>query len=200
MDKDEQIRERMKKLAAMVGPTASLLGTVKAVQKSDYTCTITDDDDDTGLDYEEVRLRPMLDDTLGLTIFPKEGTWALAIRIENDEDWMLIDCCEVESVELVIGETELNIDKDVLSYKNDKTEINIDKESFDCKIDNLEIKAKTKILLKVGGKSLGGVLDTFFTKMATAQVLTPAGPGSFKPDTIADIQTAKADLATILES
>jgi hypothetical protein len=107
MDRDEQIREGFKKLAAKVGPSCTLLGTVQSVDEDEMTCVLYDEDSD--LEFEDVRLRPVLDGKESITQFPKEGTWGLAIRLEDEDDWMLIAAGEIDKWRMKIGDSTIEV-------------------------------------------------------------------------------------------
>jgi len=94
MERAEQVRQILKRMASEVGPANTLLGTIKSVNEGDQTCVIYDDDLE--IDFTDVRLRPVLDGNTSLTLVPKLNTWALAIRIEGEDDWMLIAAGEFE--------------------------------------------------------------------------------------------------------
>lgn len=96
MTKSEEIRNRLKQMASELGPKVSLLGTVKSVNETEQTCVIYDDDLE--IDFEEVRLRPVLDGTVSLKMVPKVNAWALAIRIEDEGEFMLIAAGEYDKV------------------------------------------------------------------------------------------------------
>lgn len=95
MEKAEQVRQLLKRMASEVGPPSTLLATVQSVNEAEFTCDLVDDD---GLEFFDVRLRPVLDAKESITLVPKVDTWALAVRIEDGEDWMLIACGEVEKL------------------------------------------------------------------------------------------------------
>lgn len=100
MGKQEQIRSLLKKMAND-GVGETLLAKVKSVNTVAMTCELTDDDN--ALDFFDVRLRPVLDGKESITIIPKVGTWALAVRIEGDEDWMVIAVGEADKWRMKIG-------------------------------------------------------------------------------------------------
>ncbi|BAV09399.1 hypothetical protein FLA_5447 [Filimonas lacunae] len=77
-----------------------MLATVKEIDESDFTCTLEDED---GLKITQVRLRPVIDSKEAITIFPKIGTWALAVRIESDNEWMLIASGEADKWRIKTG-------------------------------------------------------------------------------------------------
>lgn len=103
MDKNEQIRQRLKEVIRETVGEITILGTVKSVDDEEFTCVIKDDDSDA--EYPDVRLRPVVDGKEGLVVFPKVGTWALAIKIETDEDYVVVSVGEIDKWRLSIGST-----------------------------------------------------------------------------------------------
>lgn len=93
MEAQEQIRQRLRQMAGEVGPDYTMLGTAKSVDEDEKTCVLHDEE--SGLDYHDIRLRPVLDGKESHTLFPKVGTWVLAIRIEESDDWMAIAFGEI---------------------------------------------------------------------------------------------------------
>lgn len=89
----ENIREQLQQMAGSVGPAVSNIAKVKSVDESKATCTLEDED---GQEILEVRLRPVLSGKKSFLQIPKVGSFVLAIRIEDDSDWMIISCDEVE--------------------------------------------------------------------------------------------------------
>jgi len=107
--KQEEIRKALADHAMKFGPAATMLATVVAVDPSTFTCTLVDADDD--FEYPGIRLRPVLDGNEALTLFPKVGTWALAVRIEDEEhEWMVMAMGEVDKWRLKIGATIIEQD------------------------------------------------------------------------------------------
>jgi hypothetical protein len=106
MEKAAQIRAMLKKMASEVGPNGTLLATVKSVDEAEQTCVLFDDDLE--IDFYDVRLRPVLDGNTGLTLVPKVGAWALAIRVEDGDDWMLITASEFDKVLLNCEQVVIN--------------------------------------------------------------------------------------------
>lgn len=103
MDKSAEIREALAAHAAKYGPMQTMLATVLSVDETAFTCVLKEEDEDFDLQYPGVRLRPVLDGNEAMTLYPKVGTWALAIRIEEDEYWMLIAAGEYDKWRLKIG-------------------------------------------------------------------------------------------------
>ena len=100
MGKQDEIRNALHEHAKRYGPSATMLATVQSVDDAKFTCVLIDDED---LIYEDVRLRPVLDGKESMTIFPKQGTWCLAVRLEDDEDWMAIAFGEIDKWRFKIG-------------------------------------------------------------------------------------------------
>ncbi len=102
MDKKEQIRRGLKELLGNKAGSGSttVLATVDAVNEDEFTCDI----DDAGIKIYDVRLRPVLNEKEGITIFPKPGTWVLAVRIEDSQEWMVVAVDEVDKYRIVAGD------------------------------------------------------------------------------------------------
>lgn len=96
MEKAEIIRRLLFDMSKGVGPAPTMLARVTSVSEAEKTCVLTDDQTD--LPYEDVRLRPVLDATKSITLIPKVGTWALAVRIEDEDEWMVIAVGEADKI------------------------------------------------------------------------------------------------------
>lgn len=109
MDKKQQIRERLRALAALEGPLQTLLATVESVNLEEYTCVLNDE----GIIIHDVRLRPVINNKESITLVPKVGSWVMAIRIEDDADWMVMAVDEIERYRIVSGDMlfEMNAGK-----------------------------------------------------------------------------------------
>jgi len=103
---DEQIRARLKHMAGEVGPEMTLLAQVKSVDEANLLCDLSDDD--SGLDFYDVRLRPIIDSTKSLTLIPKVNAWALAVRLEDSDDWAIIWASEFDKVLLNCDQIIIN--------------------------------------------------------------------------------------------
>lgn len=106
MDKPTQIRQRIKELATEVGPAATMLAKVVSVNEGAQTCTLKDDD--TELEYFDVRLRPVVDGKKSFAFIPKVNTWALAVRIEGEDDWMVVAVGEINKCLLSASQVVFN--------------------------------------------------------------------------------------------
>jgi hypothetical protein len=104
----EQIRAGFQQMAKMNGPAVSNIAKVKSVDESKSICTLIDED---GQDILNVRLRPVLTGNKSFILVPKVGSYVLAIRVEDDDDWLVIAADEIEKVGYYIGNTIVEIDK-----------------------------------------------------------------------------------------
>ena len=95
--KTEDIRQALRDFTAQ-GVT-TMIGTVSEVDATDRTCTLTHED----VAYYGVRLQPVTGGSAGLLVTPKEGAMALAVRIEENDGWMIVHTDEVETIEVKAG-------------------------------------------------------------------------------------------------
>jgi hypothetical protein len=102
----EQIRDRLEEIAKSHGPTVSNIAKVKSVDEAKAICILVDEDEQP---IFNVRLRPVLNGKKSFLQIPKVGTYVLAIRIEDDDDWMVIACDEVDKVVWYVGTTILEL-------------------------------------------------------------------------------------------
>ena len=99
---EKEIRE---KLAGFFGsPASTLIAVVKSVDKTERTCVLSDEE----IDYFDVRLQPVTGGTTGGVIFPKIGCVAIAVKIEDTDEWVLIGASEYESIEISIDNLKIN--------------------------------------------------------------------------------------------
>lgn len=118
MTKKQQILEGLRALGGSVGPLNSLLAVVKSVNEDEKTCVIIDDD----IEINDVRLSPVINEKESVTIFPKEGSWVLVVRIEDDAEWMVIATEEIDKIRFKVGDVVFEQTSDgVLIKKDDDT-------------------------------------------------------------------------------
>lgn len=108
MTKHSEIREKLRQWANEGGPAPTMLAKVVSVNETNNTCVLDED----GMLVQDVRLSPIIDTGEGLTIYPKVNTWALAVRIENENEWHLIGCKEVFKYRLKINNVLFEITGD----------------------------------------------------------------------------------------
>lgn len=100
----EEIRERLRVMAGSYAPAVSNIAQVKSVDEAECTCVLVDDD---GLEFFDVRLRPVTGKNKSFLQIPKEGSFVLAVRVEDTDEWMVVACDEVEKVQILIGEESI---------------------------------------------------------------------------------------------
>jgi hypothetical protein len=106
MPTPEQIRKKLEEMAKSHGPAVSNIAKVKTVDESKATCVLVDEDDQ---EIFDVRLHPVLSGNKSFLQIPKIGSYVLSIRVEDDDDWMVIACDEVDKVVWYVGETMLEL-------------------------------------------------------------------------------------------
>jgi hypothetical protein len=72
---------------------------VLSVDEDEFTCVVDED----GVEINDVRLRPVINNKESVTIFPKVGSWVAITRLEDEEDWMVIAVDEIEKYRIVNG-------------------------------------------------------------------------------------------------
>ncbi len=102
----ERIRKGLEDFSRRMAPPVSNVAKVKSVNESEGTCVLIDEDDQ---EFLEVRIKPVLSDNKSFLQIPKVGTFVLAVRIEDDDDWMVIACDEVEKFLWIVGDTKLEL-------------------------------------------------------------------------------------------
>ncbi len=112
----EQIREGLKRIAKNDGPAVSNIAKVKSVDELKAICTLIDED---GQEIFNVRLRPVLTGKKSFILVPKVGSYVLAVRVEDDDDWMIIASDEIEKIGYYIGNTIFEIDATGFSFKKE---------------------------------------------------------------------------------
>ena len=117
MATESQIRSALQDLAKNYGPPVSNIAKVKSVDEEAATCILEDED---GQDYNDVRLRPVLSGNQSFLQVPKIGSYVLAIRVEDDEDWMVIAQDETEKFLWVTPTAKVEVSDRILMQANNK--------------------------------------------------------------------------------
>jgi len=107
MPTPEQIRKGLEQMAKNDGPAVSNIAKVKSVDETKATCVLIDED---GQEIFDVRLRPVLTGKKSFILVPKVGSQVLAVRVEDDDDWMVIASDEIEKIGYYIGTMIFEID------------------------------------------------------------------------------------------
>ena len=75
----------------------------------------------------------------GLVLFPKVGSMVLVVFI-NKNNAAVVNTSEIEKLELVIENSELQIDKDKFLFKREQVQLEVDQEGFLLKKENETLK------------------------------------------------------------
>lgn len=150
----EQIRDGLKEMAKAHGPTVSNIAKVKSVNESAATCELEDED---GQLIFDVRLRPVLNGKKSFIQIPKVGSFVLAVRIEDDEDWMVIGCDEVTKVVWYVGTTIVEF--------SDKVHIESHGENMANLMDDLFVAINNMVFTTPNGPTTGLVNMAQFTAL-----------------------------------
>lgn len=117
MATEEQIRKGLQDLAARFGPQVSNIATVKTVDEDKATCVLIDDDSQ---EYVDVRLRPVLTGNQSFLQIPKVGTQVLAVRIEDDDAWMILAHDETEKFLWITPTAKVEVSDKILLEANNQ--------------------------------------------------------------------------------
>jgi len=107
MPTPEQIRKAFEEMAKKEGPAVSNIAKVKSVDETKATCVLVDEN---GMEIFDVRLRPVLTGNKSFILVPKVGSYVLAVRVEDDDDWMVIAADEIEKIGYYIGTAIFEMD------------------------------------------------------------------------------------------
>lgn len=108
MGKDNELHEGFKKM--FTSEVQTFIAIVLEVDKDEKTIKVEDQD---GLDFDDVRLTSVIDNSNKVVQFPKEQTTVLVSRIGDDDNTLFVSAIsEVESIEGVIENTNFHIDQD----------------------------------------------------------------------------------------
>jgi len=174
MSKQEEVRKLLKKMASEVGPAVSLLAEVKSVDETELTCVLTDDD---GLEFFDVRLTPVVDGNVSFTIIPKINTWALAVRMEDSDDWLVLSVGEAQKVLLKCDEVVINDGSKggLVNWPDTKTQLDKNNAVVQALVNAVTnwtpvpndggSALKTLMTAQLAGKTLGSYEDLEDTKV-----------------------------------
>lgn len=112
---DEEFRQGLAAFIRRVSPAGStLLAKVQSVDEGEGVCVLVDDSNGSEVVYPDVRLRPVVDGSEGITMYPNNDTWAVAVRIEDSEDWLLLAAGTMYKYRIKVGATTIELTNDGL--------------------------------------------------------------------------------------
>lgn len=108
MDKDEQIRKGLKQLTKT--PEGVFIALVTAIDKQQDTIEVKDLD---GFQYEDVRLKSVINTNNDVVSYPAIESSVLVVKIGNDDNTLfVVGFSKIESIKGTIGVSEFEIDSD----------------------------------------------------------------------------------------
>lgn len=114
MDRKEQIRQGLQKLASQLGPLQTLLAQVVSVDEDEMTCVLKDDD---GFEIYDVRLKPVLTADESVVLIPEVDSWVLATRIEDDDEWLVMAAEKISKYRMTVGSCVMEVDETGFSFQ-----------------------------------------------------------------------------------
>lgn len=180
MANEEEIRTAFKKMAQESGPAVTNLAVVKSVDEAAQTCVLVDED---GLEFFDVRLSPVLTGNQGYLMIPKVGSVVMAVRIEDDEDWMLLAADVLEKVVWITegGVTAEFSDKVVL------------------KKDDTTVEVGQKIKLQAGNQNFADAMNELFSAIEAMSFVVPGASNTTTLVNLVQFQQVKTKLQQIFE-
>jgi hypothetical protein len=172
---EEQIRQSLKKMASEVGPDHSLLAQVKSVDAENKLCDLYDDDSD--LDFYDVRLQPVIDGKQSIVLVPKVDSWVLAVRLEGTDDWAIVWAEQLEKYIVECDNVEFNGGENggLVNWPDAKAQLDKSNEVLGIIMNTLTTwtpipndggaALKTAFSTAIAGKTLGSFEDLEDTKV-----------------------------------
>lgn len=161
MATNEQIREAFEAMAKNSGPAVSNIAKVKSVDETKATCVLIDEDE---LEIFDVRLRPVVSDNKSFILVPKVGSFVLAIRVEDDDDWMVIASDEVTKVGYYVNNTIVELTDKVHIEANGESLADLMNDLF-AAIGNMVFTTNAGPTIKLINKPEFQALKTKFNKL-----------------------------------
>ena len=148
----EHIRKGLEDMAKKHGPAVSNIAQVKSVDEIKATCVLIDED---GQEIFDVRLRPVLNDNKSFILVPKVGSYVLAIRVEDDDDWMVVGCDEITKVGFYLNDVEIEF--------KDKIRMKANGQNLAKLIDDLFVAINNMVFTTANGPTTSLVNTAEFT-------------------------------------
>ena len=167
MGRIDDIRKGLADHAKKFGPTQTMIAIVSQVSSNEDSCTLVDDESD--FEYPGIRLRPVLDGKEALTIVPQIGAWAIAIRIEDEEEWMLIAVSEAAKYKMVVGSMLFELSAGQFIIKNANEDMKTLMDDLFTAILNMKFTTNTGVTISlVNSASFVSLKNRFETLFKSA--------------------------------
>lgn len=140
----DHIRKGLEQMAKKHGPAVSNIAKVKSVDEARSTCVLIDEDEQ---EIFDVRLRPVLNGNKSFVLVPKVGSYVLAVRVEDDDDWMVVGCDEISKVGFYLNNVEIEF--------KDKIHLQANGENFANLINDLFVAINNMVFTTPNGPTTG---------------------------------------------
>jgi len=156
---EERIRQGMIDMASRHGPAQIVTGTIKDVDETEETCTVTTVDDQ---EIVEVRLRATINtsEKKAWVLVPAVGSEVLIGNIENGPEWCVLMVSEVSKIRSEVTNVVLEID-------GEKAQLSNDQESLSTLISDLITAIRQMVFITPNGSTTQLVNDFAFQALQT---------------------------------
>ncbi len=156
---EERIRQGMIDMAGRHGPAQIVTGTIKDVDETEETCTVTTVDDQ---EIVEVRLRATINtsEKKAWVLVPAVDSEVLIGNIENGSEWCVLMVSEVSKIRSEVTNVVLEID-------GEKVQLSNDQESLSTLISDLITAIRQMVFITPNGSTTQLVNDFAFQALQT---------------------------------
>ena len=156
---EERIRQAMIDMASRHGPAQIITGTVKDLDETEETCTVTTVDDQ---EIAEVRLRATINsaESNAWILLPVVESEVLIGNIENGSEWCVLMVSEVSKIHSEVGNIVLELD-------GEKVQISNDQESLSGLISDLIAAIRQMVFVTPAGNTTTLINDLTFQTLQT---------------------------------
>jgi hypothetical protein len=126
---NEDIKNELAKFAGKYAPAAIISAVVKTVNDNDTIVVVTG----SGLEIDDARLKSVVKDGNKFILLPKIESTVLIGRIEESEEWTVLQVEEIDKVKVVINGSLFEIDGSKLLLKNATVSVDVNDAGIELK-------------------------------------------------------------------
>jgi hypothetical protein len=167
---------------------------IKSVDKDNLTCTVIMLDE---LEMPGVRLQASIANAKPSSYhvnYPEPDSSVLIAMVGGEEsagEYYIAATSEIDGFDIKIEAMEISFTKDSISLTDGKSTIEL-------KDGKVLIEAQSKVEIKNASESLKSIIGDLLTELQAMQLITPTGPGTVNPVTIAKFVAINVRLNTFL--
>jgi hypothetical protein len=149
---------------------------IRSVETNTCTVRILSSD----LEVEGVKLIADSDASEKVVFYPRVGSTVLVGCIENELSSLYVaQCTEIDGFDLIIGDSAIGGDKNMMLMKSSKTFVSVEKNKLSIAQDGVEITlANKKVSIKNSTVNLKTLFSDLTTLLKTFVVITSTGPST----------------------